>query len=1013
MKKILFFLLLVCIKQVNAQVCFTTATNYTIGGNYPQSLCSGDFNGDTKLDLAIANSNSAIVSILLGTGAGTFGGATNFATGNYPVSVITADFNGDAKLDLVVVNGNDNTVSILLGTGTGSFGARTNFAVGTTPYSATSADFNGDTKLDLVVSNSGSNSVSILLGNGAGSFAAATNFAVTTGPRSVCCSDFNGDAKTDLAVADYNAGKVSILLGTGTGSFGTPTTYTASAWTASIITADFNGDTKADLATGNGSNISIFLGTGTGTFGAAVNYGSGGNINSIVSADFNGDTKLDLAGADINSNSVLVLLGTGTGSFGMQTNFAAGTQTSSLCKGDFNGDSKFDLAATNQTDNNVSVLLNTALPLISISGSAAICTGDATTLTASGVSTYTWSTSATTATVSVSPTITTTYTVNGSDVSTGCTGVETTTVTVNPVPTLTLSATKNAVCYGDSTTLTVSGANTYTWTGSGCCGGSANSATVTVRPYFSSMAFDVYATDINGCTNASFINIIVNNPSTVTVNSPTTCAGSPVVLTGGGATSYTWSTTATTSTISVAPTGNASYTVTGTDANTCTNTAVSNVTVNSLPTLTITANASAICIGSTATLTATGSGAGSLNYSWTNGIINGVSFTPTITATNTVTVTDANNCSNTGTVSIVVNPLPTVTASSATVCGGSPAILTAGGTSTSYSWSTGANTATVSVSPTVTTTYTVTGTDVNACINSATGTVNAPANPMPYICMITADSLALNNIIYWDRTLYPQVDSFIVYRYDVFATSYLKIGAVKKDSSQFTDIERTIGSSGSNNGDPQYGSWRYKLAVLDTCGNISAKSPYHESVFVQENFQNFSWNAYNIEAGQSNPTTGYSFQRDDLNTGSWHVLINTAVTSATDPNYATFPNGNWRVEALGFSCTPTMFKGNNSTMGAIVKSKSNICNNRATKINQFANASNLGVYPNPSAGIFSIETNQKLYLQVFNVAGEMVLSQTLESGKTTIDASNLQAGIYNISLNSNAGVINKRLVIVK
>src|SRR5918993_4058699 len=113
------------------------------------------------LDLAVANSFSNNVSILLGTGTGSFGPATNFGVGNGPLSVAVGDFNGDTFLDLAVANFNSNNVSILLGTGTGSFGPATNFGVGTNPISVAVGLFNGDTFLDLAVANTGSDNVSI------------------------------------------------------------------------------------------------------------------------------------------------------------------------------------------------------------------------------------------------------------------------------------------------------------------------------------------------------------------------------------------------------------------------------------------------------------------------------------------------------------------------------------------------------------------------------------------------------------------------------------------------------------------------------------------------------------------------------------------------------------------------------------------------------------------------------------------------------------------------------------
>src|SRR5207302_632483 len=106
---------------------------------------------------------------------------------------------------------------------------------------------------------------------------------------------------------------------------------------------------------------------------------------------------------------------------------------------------------------------------------------------------------------------------------------------------------------------------------------------------------------------------------------------------------------------------------------------------------------------------------------------------------------------------------------------------------------------------------------------------------------------------------------FVVYRKDAISAGYIRIGSVSKDSlSRFIDTAFTIG--GPNGGNPLYSSWNYKLAIRDTCGNLSAKSPYHQSMFVQQSSSNFSWNPYTVEAGQTNPVTGYSFLRDDNNT---------------------------------------------------------------------------------------------------------------------------------------------------
>ncbi|MDQ3749603.1 MAG: VCBS repeat-containing protein [Acidobacteriota bacterium] len=97
---------------------FSAATNFPVGGIAPFSVTAGDFNGDGRLDLAVANASvfSNTVSVLLGNGAGGFSAATIFPVGNGPRSVTTGDFNGDGRLDLAVANASSTFVSVLLNT---------------------------------------------------------------------------------------------------------------------------------------------------------------------------------------------------------------------------------------------------------------------------------------------------------------------------------------------------------------------------------------------------------------------------------------------------------------------------------------------------------------------------------------------------------------------------------------------------------------------------------------------------------------------------------------------------------------------------------------------------------------------------------------------------------------------------------------------------------------------------------------------------------------------------------
>ena len=99
---------------------FSPAVAYPVGAN-PQAMLAADFNGDGKLDLAVVNTTSGSVSVLLGKGDGTFQPALTSATGYGPVSIAVGDFDGDGKLDLATANQGDRDASVLLGNGDGTF----------------------------------------------------------------------------------------------------------------------------------------------------------------------------------------------------------------------------------------------------------------------------------------------------------------------------------------------------------------------------------------------------------------------------------------------------------------------------------------------------------------------------------------------------------------------------------------------------------------------------------------------------------------------------------------------------------------------------------------------------------------------------------------------------------------------------------------------------------------------------------------------------------------------------
>ena len=325
---------------------FQPAVTYP-AGTFPEAVAVGDFNGDNKPDMVVANFTTSDVSVFLGNGDGTFGAAVSYAVGSNPFGVTIGDFNGDGKADLVVGNGNSNNLSVLLGNGDGTFQAAVNYSgaydwvvtgdfngdgitdlaslgaggasvmlgkgdgtffpqaiypTGSGSFGISAGDFNGDGRVDLAVSNNGDNDVTILLGNGDGTFRTAGRFATGGRPRDVTVGDFNGDGKADLGIANNLDNTVSVLTGNGDGTFQTAANYplaTAFGW--HVVAGDVNSDGKTDLVAGS----SVLLGNGDGTFQSVVNYTTLGYQASALS-DFNGDGVPDIA---VAGSGATVLLG--------------------------------------------------------------------------------------------------------------------------------------------------------------------------------------------------------------------------------------------------------------------------------------------------------------------------------------------------------------------------------------------------------------------------------------------------------------------------------------------------------------------------------------------------------------------------------------------------------------------------------------------------------------------------------------------------------------------------------
>ena len=260
-------------------------------------------------------------------------------------------------------------------------------------------------------------------------------------------------------------------------------------------------------------------------------------------------------------------------------------------------------------------------------------------------SSFEWSNGATTPTINVSPTSTTTYTCTVTTNGVSCT--DTVTVVVSqPVASITPNGIVE-ICEGESIALTANGGTSYLWN----TGAPTQSITVNTEAFYT-----VTVTDENGCTDTESQLVKVNLLPNIGVNNASICPGQSTTLTATGGLSYEWSpatglSSTTGTTVTASPSTSTVYTVTGTGANGCTNTATAAVAVNALPAATITpATATTFCQGGGVVLNAN-TGAG-LSYQWFNNTvaISGETSSTYIANTSgsyTVIVTSTTTCSST------------------------------------------------------------------------------------------------------------------------------------------------------------------------------------------------------------------------------------------------------------------------------------------------------------------------------------------------------------------------------
>lgn len=301
-------------------------------GNFPRTCAVGDVNNDGKPDVVVGNNSSAFLSVFLGKGLlmGVWQGldpAISVSTGfNGARTVALGQLDGDLFPDIAVANTSTHSLQILINRGDGGGGAWLGFnapvnypcSPGLGPRSITIGKFSFDARDDVAVGLRLTDEVGVFINNGNGTFSPIVRYPVERAPSGLVAADFDGDTLDDIAVSCNDTDTVMTLLNDGAGTFYNVVqsfvvgNYPFGAAPRNVDAADIDGDTLPDLVLANNesANVSVMLNVGFGVFFPLVNFTTPTLPEWCTAGDFNGDGRPDIATAHFGSDSGVVLFNT-------------------------------------------------------------------------------------------------------------------------------------------------------------------------------------------------------------------------------------------------------------------------------------------------------------------------------------------------------------------------------------------------------------------------------------------------------------------------------------------------------------------------------------------------------------------------------------------------------------------------------------------------------------------------------------------------------------------------------
>lgn len=872
-----------------------------------------------------------------------------------------------------------------------------------------------------------------------------TNAAMTasiTSANSVCAGKSMSFSATGSTAGTYTWDFGAIGTPTATGSSVSATFNTPGTYTTSLVVADACGNLRigektitvnANPTVGatpssttvcsgssvllNGSGASTYAWTGGVTNGVAFTPSSTQNY-TVTGTAANGCTNTAVASVVVNTTGPAVTANASANAVcqGQSVTLTGSGATTYNWTGGVTNGVAFTPSATQTytvigatgTCTNSAVITITVNPKPTVAANASstsVCAGNPVTLTGSGTaSSYAW-TGGVSNGVAFTPASSQTYTVTGTLGS--CTNTAAVTVNVNAAPSVGANTTANSICQGQTVTLTGTGASSYAWTG-GVTNGVAFAPSTT-------QTYTVTGTT-SGCSNTAVVTVVVNAAPVVSSSpaSASICSGANVTFSGNGASTYVW-TGGISNGVAFSPSASGSYTVTGTAANGCTATAVANVTVNPTPNVTANTSTTSVCPGGQVTLT----GGGATSYLWTDGVVNGTPFAPSVTKTYTVTGSNG-ACTNTAAVTVVVNSAPNVTANpaNATTCNGSNITLNGGGAST-YVW-TGGIANGVPFSPSSTNTYTVTGTAANGCTATAVATITV-------VSSLNVTANASSNAVCQGQSVTLNGSG---------ATTYAWTGGVS-DGVAFTpsatQTYTVTGSAGSCSNTAVVTVTVNALPSVTAAATSTNVCAGNNVTLTGSGASSYAWTGGVTNGIPFTPTASAVYTVTGTSGGCSNTAVVTVVVSNSPTVTAVASSTSIcvgsSVTLTGFGATTyTWTNGvtNNvpftptSTNVYIVSGSSNGCVgtntiqivvNTCTGLESLTASDNrVSVFPNPGNGDFTIQGSKAMNLVLSNGLGQVVEVISLTTANNyTYQVANLAQGIYIL----NGEAVREKVIVTK